>query len=220
MSNATMAQQSLLATAEADARPDQSGLMERLRSMGALYVADFMSPERCRRLLAAIDADESKWQTSLKRRVQHYGWRYDYSAKTIAEDMRTEPLPDFIMPVAVELQKRGWFAQTPDQVIINEYQPGQGIAPHIDRNCFGPAVATLSLGDCWPMQLSLPPGKSHAEERLEVFLEVGSVLVFSGDARSRWRHGIAPRKADKTPEGGKRSRQRRVSVTFRTVNPL
>ena len=38
-------------------------------------------------------------------------------------------------------------AQRPfEQAIVNEYEPGQGIAPHIDRDCFGPVVATVSLG--------------------------------------------------------------------------
>ena len=30
--------------------------------------------------------------------------------------------------------------------VVVEYEPGQGIAPHIDRDCFGPVVATVSLG--------------------------------------------------------------------------
>ena len=38
-------------------------------------------------------------------------------------------------------------AQRPfEQAIVNEYEPGQGIAPHVDRDCFGPVVATVSLG--------------------------------------------------------------------------
>lgn len=32
----------------------------------------------------------------------------------------------------MRLQQAGLFADTPDQVIINEYQPGQGISAHID----------------------------------------------------------------------------------------
>jgi alkylated DNA repair dioxygenase AlkB len=40
--------------------------------------------------------------------------------------------------------------QEADQAIINEYQPGQGISPHVDCvPCFGPVVAAISLGsDC------------------------------------------------------------------------
>lgn len=210
-----MNQPSLLSASEADARPCPA---ERLRAMDAIYEPDFMSPKQCERLLAKIDADDSKWQTGLKRRVQHYGWRYDYKVKNVTEDMKAEPIPSFIMTIAKKLRKDGWFAQVPDQVIINEYRPGQGIAPHIDRDCFGPAVATLSLGDRWPMQMSLPDGKDGEAERLEIFLDVGSLLVFSGASRNRWRHGISPRLKDADPIEGQRMRRRRVSVTFRTVN--
>ena len=38
-----------------------------------------------------------------------------------------------------------------EQAIIKEYLSGQGVAPHIDRDCFGPAVATVSLGSALNM---------------------------------------------------------------------
>ena len=173
-----------------------------------------MTTAECDSLLGSIDA--RPWMNDLKRRVQHYGWRYDYSARFVTENMRAEPLPYGIKDVAERLLSRGWFTQTPDQVIVNEYEPGQGIAPHVDRDCFGPAVATLSLGDCWPMQF-IPAGRNaDRAERQEVLLNVGSILVLTGAARNKWMHGIARRKADGRGSD-KRERQRRVSVTFRTV---
>lgn len=185
-----------------------------LRNSGVVYEPGFMNTAECDSLLGLIDG--RLWMNDLKRRVQHYGWRYDYSARFVTENMRAGPLPYGIKDVAERLRSRGWFTQTPDQVIVNEYEPGQGIAPHVDRDCFGPAVATLSLGDCWPMQF-IPVGRSaDRAERQEVLLNVGSILVLTGAARNKWMHGIARRKADgRGPD--KRERQRRVSVTFRTV---
>ena len=185
-----------------------------LRNAGVVYEPGFMNTAECDSLLGLIDG--RPWMNDLKRRVQHYGWRYDYSARFVTENMRSEPLPYGIKDVAERLRSRGWFTQTPDQVIVNEYESGQGIAPHVDRDCFGPAVATLSLGDCWPMQF-IPAGRSaDRAERQEVLLDVGSILVLTGAARNKWMHGIARRKADGRGSG-KRERQRRVSVTFRTV---
>jgi alkylated DNA repair dioxygenase AlkB len=152
----------------------------------------------------------------LKRRVQHYGWRYDYSSRVVTEEMKTEPLPDFILGIARELKGRGWFASVPDQVIVNEYEPGQGIAPHIDRDCFGPSVATLSLGDRWPMQFIPLSRSAVAAESEEIFLDVGSMLVLRGNARTEWMHGIVKRRTDGQGRS-RRQRMRRVSVTFRPV---
>ena len=185
-----------------------------LRKAGIIYEPGFMTSAECDSLLGSIGG--RPWMNDLKRRVQHYGWRYDYSSRFITENMKAEPLPDFIQDVAERLRRRGWFTQTPDQVIVNEYEPGKGIAPHVDRDCFGPAVATLSLGDCWPMQF-IPAGRdADRAERQELLLDVGSVLVLTGGARNKWMHGIARRKTDgRGPD--KRERRRRVSVTFRTI---
>jgi len=49
--------------------------------------------------------------------------------------------------IATQLNKDGLCELVPDQVIINEYQPGQGISPHIDcERCFGPRIFIISLG--------------------------------------------------------------------------
>ncbi len=126
--------------------------------------------------------------------------------------MRIEPLPDYLFDMAARLHECGWFDRPPDQVIVNESVENQGISPHVDRDCLGPSLATISLGDAWPMQLADPSRR----EKIEPLLEVGSLLVLQGLSRTLWTHGIAGRKTD--PRGGvRRTRQRRVSVTFRTV---
>ena len=181
---------------------------------GFHYERAFLTKEECDGLLASIDKRE--WLRDLKRRVQHYGWKYDYKSRVVTEDMRIGELPPFLRTVADRLQASPWFDTVPDQVIVNEYEPGQGIAAHVDRDCFGPTVATLSLGNAWPMEFApcrRPGGQDNASvEKTELVLEVGSLLVLTGDARWHWTHRIAARKTD-----GQRRRQRRVSVTFRTV---
>ncbi|HEU4403997.1 MAG TPA: alpha-ketoglutarate-dependent dioxygenase AlkB [Polyangiaceae bacterium] len=160
-------------------------------------------------LLAAIDAEA--WGGELKRRVQHYGFRYDYKRRGVSAAERLGPLPPWAARLAARLAAEGVFGREPDQVIVNEYQPGQGIAPHIDAPAFGPVVASLSLGSACAMGFEGPGG-----EALSLWLEPGSLLVLSGEARSAWRHGIAQRRSD-VVEGERRPRGRRVSLTFRTV---
>lgn len=198
----------------------QPTALSRLKDIGVVY-EPFLTGEECRKILASIN--KCSWMNDLKRRVQHYGWKYDYSARALSENMRIGALPDFLDHVATKLHKRGWFDPAPDQVIVNEYRPGQGIAPHVDRDCFGPTVATLSLGDAWPMEFSpanryrpRSPRNSTASEKIELVLDVGSILVLRGAARSNWTHGIASRHADRRGRS-RRPRRTRVSVTFRTV---
>ena len=183
------------------------------KNEGFDYKPNFLTEKECNDLLESIDRQE--WSRDLKRRVQHYGWKYDYKSRIVKEDMRIGELPDFIRRVAKRLRADDWFEAEPDQVIVNEYEPGQGIAAHVDRDCFGPTVATLSLGDEWPMEFApYRPrgGQKTAPGKHERVLEIGSLLVLKGDARRHWTHRIAARTRD-----GSRQRQRRVSVTFRTV---
>ena len=209
------AQQASLFPKADPAPPPPDDTLPMLREIGVLYEPKLLSVDGCERLLADIDARDEQWRDDLRRRVQHYGWRYDYKARAVTADMRLGPLPDFIRPVAERLREGGWFAETPDQVIVNEYEPGQGIAAHADRDCFGPAVAMLSLGDRWPMRFTPPEGADG--EPLDLFLDVGSLTVLTDAARTHWHHAILPRQSDPDGHGGRRKRQRRVSVTFRTV---
>ncbi|MCH7904990.1 MAG: alpha-ketoglutarate-dependent dioxygenase AlkB [Armatimonadetes bacterium] len=158
--------------------------------------------------------DEQPWIEDLSRRVQHYGWRYDYRARGITSDAHLGPLPHPLKELADGFVARGFLGEQPDQAIVNEYLPGQGIAAHIDcAPCFGEESATLSLLDSYPMEFSRP----STDESCTVWLAQRSLCVMAGECRWSWRHGIAKRKSDPVSGGGRKSRGRRVSITFRRV---
>ncbi len=182
---------------------------------GIHYRSGFITPEEEAAFIRLIDENEGAWLTDLSRRVQHYGWRYDYSERTVTADMRIGPLPDWLQALAQRLYETGYFDRPPEQVIVNEYEPGQGIAMHTDHSGFGPAVAMVSLGDEWQMDFAKSLGDG-SEAKSHMMLERGSALVLTGEARKRWRHGIAKRKTE--GPGRERNRKRRLSLTFRTVN--
>ena len=178
---------------------------------GACLIRDFVSEQAVGRLLAAIDA--SDWRADLKRRVQHYGWRYDYRERRVREEMRLGPLPDWLLPAAEAVGDLPEFDRRPDQVIVNEYLPGQGISAHVDcEPCFGPAIASLSLGG----EVEMVFKKRSNGERRSVILEPANLLILSGEARYDWSHEIPARKSD-VIKGVRQPRTRRVSLTFRTV---
>ncbi len=178
---------------------------------GMSLLPDFITETEERELLSVID--QQPWLADLQRRVQHYGYRYDYTARQVTADLYLGVLPDWLQPLAMRLHYEGLFATAPDQVIVNDYQPGQGIAPHVDCiPCFGGTIASLSLGSGCLMDFT----HSNTAQKTSLFLPPRSLLMLQGDARYYWQHGIAKRKSD-VVDGVKMQRERRMSLTFRTV---
>lgn len=180
---------------------------------GLRYIADWLTPDAGEALLSDIDA--AVWSAQLKRRVQHYGHRYDYGRRSVAADLSAAapPLPAWAREAAARLAGEGLMDQEAEQVIVNEYQPGQGISAHVDcLPCFGPVIAAISLGSGCLMDFTDP----ETGAKLAVLLAPGSLLVMTGPARFTWRHAIAARKSD-PGASGRVPRGRRVSVTFRTM---
>lgn len=194
----------------------QASLFEEATSVaptiaGLSYIPNYIDESTEAVMLEIIDSQP--WMHDLKRRVQHYGWRYDYKARNVASDLRIGALPDWLQTYAVCLQQEGLSAETPDQVIINEYQPGQGISAHIDCvPCFADSIASLSLGSPCVMDFT----HSKTGEKSSLLLEPRSLLVLTGDARYVWQHAIAGRKTDRY-QGQIISRKRRISLTFRKM---
>ena len=176
---------------------------------GLHCIPNFISEEEHDTLLTAID--ERPWLTDLKRRVQHYGYKYDYKARNILSDSYLGELPQWLSGLQERLFMDEIFKKKPDQAIINEYLPGQGISAHIDCvPCFDDVIASLSLGSDAIMRLS------SAQQKHDILLEKRSLIVLSSEARYKWQHAIPARKSD-IVDGVKLERQRRVSVTFRKV---
>ena len=130
------------------------------------------------------------------------------------------------------------------QVILNHYNPGEGITPHVDLlGRYGDGIIGVSLGSGTVMDFA--PAASTAsnirtalgekEEGNEgpwsegcrngqhLYLPAGSVIVMTGEARYEWTHGIAKRKVDlvENDDGDKEriGRGERISITFRWLLP-
>lgn len=186
----------LLFDIEETAIPDIEGLS---------YIPDFITQDEERELLDNIDV--KPWLHDLRRRVQHYGYKYDYKARTVTQDNYIGPLPAWIEPIAEKLPFKA------DQAIVNEYEPGQGIAAHIDCvPCFDGVIASLSLAAPVMMHLIHP----QTGQKEELYLQPRSLTVLSSAARYDWQHAIPARKSDMV-NGFKVQRKRRVSLTFRRI---
>ena len=179
---------------------------------GAVLIHAFITPAEEQRILERIA--DAPWLTDLSRRVQHYGYRYDYRRRGADTHVSAPAFPAWAKCMAHRMAS--WFGpRLPEQCIVNEYRPGQGIGMHTDHRSFGPVVASLSLADAWTMRFRprrpgepYLPGASRHDQA--VTLPRRSLLVLRGPARTAWMHGI-----DSADTG--HYRHTRVSATFRTL---
>jgi alkylated DNA repair dioxygenase AlkB len=169
---------------------------------GLSYFREYIGEGEERSLTQAIDAES--WDTTWKRRRQLYGRSYGRGEESV------RPLPLWGRALAKRIYDDGISDRDFDQMLVNEYLPGQGISLHRDYETFDRTVVSLSLLALCVMEFR------HAKDgrRESMLLEPRSLLVLSDDARYEWQHGIAGRKNDRW-EGRVVRRARRLSITFR-----
>ena len=194
-----------------------------------------------------------RWQRLAKRRVAHFGFAFDYGTRDAfarAENSPDGALPWFcrtILERARAMQNADahpegsrktltGFERAPrcDQLTVNEYPAGVGLAPHVDtHSAFGPAIFSLSLAGNAVMEFRRLADGEEAEaaegetsarptvaERHAVALPRRSMLALAAEARYEWQHYIPHRKRDvvlesgsvSDPDSGSRETLRKVSV--------
>ena len=64
---------------------------------------------------------------SLKhRRVMHYGYKFDYTANAVDRTPLSRGIPVQFLNLMERLLQQNIISQLPDQLTVNQYQPGQG----------------------------------------------------------------------------------------------
>lgn len=127
----------------------------------------------------------------------------------------------------------------PNHVLINEYQPGEGILPHEDGSAYFPVVCTVSLGAHTVLDVYSKGGDGVGRgQRWRVLQERRSLLVTMGEVYEGCLHGIEGVEVDEglveegvvnwgflreetrgevDREGGRLRRGTRLSLTCRDV---
>ncbi|KAI8888709.1 2OG-Fe(II) oxygenase [Backusella circina FSU 941] len=146
----------------------------------------------------------------LKRRTQQYGHLFSYRYRKVMEEYG--PLPDFATLLVDRIMENQLMPNTPNHLLINEYNAGQGIMPHTDAPAlFGPSILSLSLlSDCI-MQFTCQ------DQAVDIVLPRRSIVVLTGDARYKYKHCISKDLIETTPSGMTIHRDRRISFTFREI---
>ncbi|XP_057551219.1 alkylated DNA repair protein alkB homolog 8 isoform X2 [Hippopotamus amphibius kiboko] len=165
---------------------------------GLKVIEEIISSDDEKILLESVtwteDTDNQNFQKSLKhRRVKHFGYEFHYENNNVDKD---KPLPGGLPNICVSILekwlKEGFIKHKPDQLTVNQYEPGHGIPAHIDtHSAFEDEIISLSLGSEIVMDFKHPDGVT-----VPVMLPCRSLLVMTGESRYLWTHGITPRKFD------------------------
>lgn len=151
------------------------------------------------------------------------------------------PLPNFLSdPIVTRFKSLGLFNDSPhnapNHVLINEYEPGQGIMPHEDGPAYYPITATVSLKSHTVLEIyeKTENGERNAEPTWRILQEPRSLLITTGKMYTDTLHGISEKEDDQDLEegkivnwpclgdstpylSGKAQRDTRVSLTYRDV---
>jgi alkylated DNA repair protein alkB homolog 8 len=162
---------------------------------GIQLIEDFLTEAEEKLIFEAVDKRE--WHKLASRRVQHDGYEFVYGDNNVNPNNKLGPLPDWVQPTLKKLESYcdqvNGAGVGLDQLTINDYQPGDGIPPHVDAiGPFEEAFAAVSLGSGAVMNFRHPDGR-----QANVYFPPRSAVVFTGEGRLVWQHSIACRKLDR-----------------------
>ena len=187
------------------------------------YMGDFCTKQQSKWMLDCIfdDANAACWVQLKRRRLQCWGGEPPGFGDKLPS-FRPEPLPEWAVLIAESLVGAGIFqkGQTPNHLLVNAYERGEGILPHTDGPFYFPRTATLSLSlDDGPhvdrnnaqegaLMIFSPRLKTHEigaagrsrELSGEFVLRNRSILVFDSSAYLDHTHAIEERATDVASE--------------------
>ena len=171
-------------------------------------VFEFLDGENGKKWKALSDSKNS-------RKVQHYGYIYDYKSRNVNKKGEKfpevfKPLIDYLSEVVSRGSSDSRFGEF-NQIIVNNYEAGQGISAHIDVKDYGNTIACFTLGSGAMMRFT------REDLSYDLYVKKNSVYIMSGESRYNWKHEMVSRKSDLV-DGKKIQRGRRISITFRKVS--
>ncbi|KAL1805335.1 hypothetical protein DCAR_0831153 [Daucus carota subsp. sativus] len=175
------------------------------------YIPDFLTHPQHDQLLDHIyQAPAFKWKTLKNRRLQNWG------GVVHEKGLLAQELPPWLTNITQKIfDESRMFPSAINHVLINEYQPNQGIMPHQDGPAYFPVVAIVSLGSPVVMDFSPHLGLTNSTNQsgngmedivsgtgapdrnlqktykpFSVLLMPRSLLIFKDKAYSEYMHGI------------------------------
>ncbi|KAG2697429.1 hypothetical protein I3760_07G105400 [Carya illinoinensis] len=218
---------------------DQNTNWEQIKEIRGLWLCrDFLSPGQQSSLLFSIE-NEGWFTEASHNQAMRFGnlpaWASEISDSirelVLLNDPGLDPMNSGAYYGAEEEcafpSDLLWREPLFDQLIVNAYQPGEGICAHVDLMRFEDGIAIVSLESSCVMHFTkvgqphcdaANGGKSHPPTtRIPVYLTPGSLVLISGEARYSWKHEINRKPGFQIWEGQELNQRRRISVTLRKL---
>lgn len=172
---------------------------------GLKLAYEAITPAEERNLIALIEAaglSYPAYDPANRRSSASFGWKYDFGADRFAP---CPPLPEGFRRIAETAAAfAGVRAEELVECLLNRYEPGAVIQPHLDKPVWEHVVG-VSLGAATTMNFRKPlagGGYDHAD----AVLPPRSMYLLAGPARHLFEHGLPPAEAT------------RWSITFRSLS--
>ena len=161
------------------------------------YFPDFIDHEVEAKLISTLDYIDWKVLTSRKSKV--FGNVIKSSNMKAEDGYVRSSIPYWLESFIDELVRLHIFPEClrPDSILVNKYNPTEGILHHTDGPSYYDRVAILSLrSDCvmsfrHKVLTEEIGGDVYTGDIFSVILQSCSLLVFTGDVYSKHMHGIA-----------------------------
>ncbi|KZV32359.1 hypothetical protein F511_03642 [Dorcoceras hygrometricum] len=214
----------------------ESCCWEPITGINGLWICrDFLSPDQQSSLLFALEKEGYFAETS-HNQAMRFGdlpcWAIELSYSIRENVLFSGCVPEFMDPITVGNNEKEcpfpmdilWREPLFNQLIVNIYQPDEGICAHIDLMRFEDGIAIVSLESSCVMHFTrVGYETSHREEmnegctRIPVLLIPGSLVFMWGEARYLWKHQINRKPGFQMWEGQEIEQKRRTSVTLRRL---
>ena len=185
------------------------------------YFENVLNAEAEEYLLHAIRTEGARpgvWTQLKTRRLQCWGGLPSPEFAQKCTDTAAHALPHWLAELCEAFTHTRLFPDpllSPNHVLINEYQPAEGIMHHTDGPLYEDRVAIISLGSCAVMtfrprvhteDIKRSEGESPQDfqarpDETTVVLRPRSVLFFSADAYTHYMHGIEAVTGRMPPQG-------------------
>ena len=155
-------------------------MMNLLNSLGLVVVPDFLNKSEEDNIISNIPVTKII-KGSTRNSIRRYGSNTPYKNQMISD-----AIPEYLDNIALKIVNSGFLINKPSSISINEYLPGNSIAPHIDSLESGPEITIVSLLSDAIMVLALN-NESHS-----VIVPARSLLQLKHEIRYKWTHSIMP----------------------------
>lgn len=157
---------------------------------------ELITPTEESEIVSSLEKEE--WSREISRETLHFGYQYFYKTRTISP---AKPVPEYLQKIVDKIQP--FFSEEINQVIVNAYKAGQGIAPHTDHTVyFGKEICSLSLNCTTDIIFE------KNKEVINISAKRRHLLIMKDGARYEWKHSL------KMP---KNEQEIRYSITCRHV---